>query len=105
MCLSGFKVHHRRGVGEGPCFINLQMSSAIDGKRPPVGSIRIIQGEGKIMGGHLSEGISLPDSYSPNATNCTSVATNGAVSVPPFDETCLCGRSAVWSRHQADGAV
>lgn len=36
------------------------------------------------MGGHLSEGISLPDSYSPNATNCTSVATNGAVSVPPL---------------------
>lgn len=47
-----------------------------------MGSIRIIQGVGKIMGGNLSEGISLPDSYSPNATNCTLVATNGAVLVP-----------------------
>lgn len=46
-----------------------------------MGSIRIIQGQGKIMGGYLSEGISLPDSYSPNATNRTSVAVSGAISV------------------------
>lgn len=41
-----------------------------------MGSIRIIQGEGQIMGGYLSEGISLPDSYSLNATNCTLVAVS-----------------------------
>lgn len=35
VCLSGFKVYHRHGIGEGPCFINLQMSSAIDGKGRP----------------------------------------------------------------------
>lgn len=46
-----------------------------------MGSIRIIQGEGQIMGGYLSEGISLPDSYSPNATNCPLVAASGAISV------------------------
>lgn len=46
-----------------------------------MGSIRIIQEEGQIMGSYLSEGISLPDSYSPNATNCTLVAVNGAISV------------------------
>lgn len=49
------------------------MSSAIDGAWRPMGSIRIIQGE-EIMRGYLSEGISLPDSYGPNATNCTLVA-------------------------------
>lgn len=37
VCLRGFKVSHRHGpgTGEGPCFINLQMSSAIDGKGRP----------------------------------------------------------------------
>lgn len=35
MFLCGFKVYHRRSLGKGPCFINLQMSSAIDGKGRP----------------------------------------------------------------------
>lgn len=36
-----------------------------------MGSIRIIWGVEEIMGCYLSGGISLPDSYSPNGTNCT----------------------------------
>lgn len=35
VCLSSFKLYHRHRFGEGPCFINLQMSSAIDGVGRP----------------------------------------------------------------------
>lgn len=41
-----------------------------------MGSIRIIWGVEEIMGCYLSGGISLPDSYSPNGTNCTLSAAN-----------------------------
>lgn len=66
-----------------------------------MGSITIIQGDEQIMGSYLSESISLPDSYSPNATNCTSVGEGAAPWPSSGYETCQRGRSALCRQHRA----